>query len=105
MIIKYIISDIIKIKAFYLMNREKINISVVLPTYNEAENIIPLIIEIKNQLKNYRFEIIVVDDNSPDATGKFVQKKFMHNKNIKVYIRKERGLAGAILFGLTKANG
>ena len=50
-------------------------ISVILPTYNEKDNIIPLIDEIFRYLNNKNFEIIVVDDDSPDETWKLVEKK------------------------------
>jgi dolichol-phosphate mannosyltransferase len=43
-------------------------ISIVLPCFNEKGNIIPLINEINEALKNQPHEIIVVDDNSPDGT-------------------------------------
>ncbi|OGG02483.1 hypothetical protein A2W14_01635 [Candidatus Gottesmanbacteria bacterium RBG_16_37_8] len=87
------------------MNKIKNKISVVLPTYNEADNIIPLIETICEKLKNFPWEIIVVDDNSPDKTGILVRKKFPDSKNIKVFIRKEKGLATAIFDGLKKATG
>ncbi|OGF98912.1 hypothetical protein A3D78_07180 [Candidatus Gottesmanbacteria bacterium RIFCSPHIGHO2_02_FULL_39_14] len=87
------------------MTENKINISVILPTYNEAENIIPLITEIRRKLKDYKFEIIVIDDDSPDKTGYIAKNKFINNKNIKVYIRKEKGLASAILYGIRQGRG
>ena len=55
-------------------------ISVVFPTFNEAENIIPLIQRTKAALKNIAHEIIVVDDNSPDLTWQLAQKE-----NVRVY--------------------
>ena len=53
------------------------NLSIVLPTYNEKDNIIELINKIKDVIKNYSMEIIVVDDNSPDGTFE-VCKKYFH---------------------------
>ena len=48
--------------------------SIVIPTYNESENILRLISEIeKNVPKSDFTEIIIVDDNSPDGTGKLVE--------------------------------
>jgi len=49
------------------------NLSVILPTYNEAENIRPLIEAIAEALEDDIYEIIVVDDDSPDGTYKIVQ--------------------------------
>ena len=53
--------------------RTKPQLSIVIPTYNEADNIINLLESIKKNIGNSIFaEIIVVDDNSPDGTGKLV---------------------------------
>ena len=70
--------------------------SIILSTYNEApviENTLKLIFE---TLKNV--EVIVVDDNSTDGTLEIINK--FKNYNLKVYSRKERGLASAFLLGL-----
>lgn len=81
-------------------------ISVILPTYNEAGNITALINEIKKYLKKWHYEILVIDDDSPDDTGRFVKKKFGKNKKIRLYIRKkDKGLSYAIRFGIEKAEG
>lgn len=81
-------------------------ISVILPTYNEAGNIIRLIKQISNQLKSYSFEILVVDDDSSDKTAQLVKDKFSKIKRVKVFIRKkDRGLARSILFGIGKSRG
>lgn len=47
-------------------------VSVILPTYNEAGNIVPLIEAIARAI-TLPHEIIVVDDNSPDGTSRLVQ--------------------------------
>lgn len=46
--------------------------SIVLPTFNEVENIVPLIEELRKNI-SVPLEIIVVDDNSPDGTSQSVQ--------------------------------
>ncbi|MCK5018433.1 MAG: glycosyltransferase, partial [Candidatus Peribacteraceae bacterium] len=43
-------------------------LSLILPTFNEAENIPVLLPKIREVLKDLSYEIIVVDDNSPDET-------------------------------------
>ena len=83
-------------------------VSVILPTYNEKGNIIELVMKIKEQLDliNVEKEIIVVDDNSPDQTGKIVLDAFTDDRSVKVLIReKERGLATAIRHGIEKSTG
>ncbi len=76
--------------------------SVVLPTYNEKDNIEAIIKVILSCAKDA--EIIVVDDNSPDGTWKIVES--MKRKNVKVIRRvNERGLASAVAKGIGEAKG
>jgi len=67
-----------------------------IPTYNEKENIKALIDRIlKLKIKN--LQIVVVDDNSPDETWKFVEDISKKNKNVHLLLRKKdkgRGYAG-----------
>jgi dolichol-phosphate mannosyltransferase len=52
----------------------EIDVSIIIPTYNESENILKLIDAIKANLPdNIVTEIIIVDDNSPDGTGIIVE--------------------------------
>jgi|BEDMetMinimDraft_2_1075160.scaffolds.fasta_scaffold01121_2 dolichol-phosphate mannosyltransferase len=75
-------------------------ITVILPTYNEAENIKDLIEAIEMELKDIEHEIVVVDDDSSDGTIEVVRE--LSNKYpIKLISRKaERGLGSAIITGL-----
>jgi len=69
--------------------------SIIFPTFNESENILPLIERTQVALQDYNFEIIVVDDDSPDLTWKLVQEK--NYPNVKVIRRtQDKGLAKAI---------
>jgi len=78
------------------------SLSIIIPTFNEKDNILPLIKAIKDlKFSNLNYEIIIVDDNSFDGTYEKVVKKYGKDKNVKVYLRKnERGLATAILHGI-----
>ncbi len=79
-------------------------ISLILPTYNESECILKMIEEAKIGLKKYNFEIIVVDDNSPDQTWKIV--KDLNDPNIKVIRRiSVSGLASALVRGISESSG
>ena len=64
---------------------------IIIPTYNESENIIDLIDEIFS-LDN-DFNILVVDDNSMDKTWELVEKKIKSNKN-KLFILKRKSKLG-----------
>ena len=77
--------------------------SIILPTYNEKDNIVELIQVILTTLEplDLDFDIVVVDDNSPDGTAEAVQQNFNNDERIKLLVRtQERGLATAIRFGI-----
>lgn len=76
---------------------------VILPTYNERENIAKIVPEILAQDKN--LHILVTDDNSPDNTGKLADKLAKKNKN-RVFIlhrTKKEGLGKAYIAGFNWA--
>lgn len=90
------------------MKSQKIKTSVILPTYNEAGNIIKLVESIKENLAQKRIigEVVVVDDDSPDKTGILAQKYFSKNPDVRVIIRKkDKGLAKSIRAGIEAAVG
>ena len=81
-------------------------ISFVIPTYNEAENIDSVIKACKSvaELISKRYEIIVVDDGSTDRTREIVEHNAAENPNILfVYHEKNRGIAYATRDGLATA--
>ena len=87
-------------------------ISIIIPTYNESENIIKILHSIGEILpKNIPTQAIVVDDNSPDGTGKIVEDYLKNVKKIADYTieiihRKAKdGLGSAILKGIQQAKG
>ncbi len=93
---------------------EKPLVSIVLPTYNEAENITKIIGELERVLggAGFSYEIIVVDDSSPDHTWvkalrqasprvRVVVRKIARNSNVNL----GGGLASAIRIGLMQARG
>ena len=75
-------------------------VSIILSTYNEALVIEDTINKIFKYLNNV--EIILVDDNSPDGT--FEKAKKINNPNLKIFLRKSRGLASAFLLGLINSS-
>ena len=83
-------------------------ISVVLGTYNEAENIMKLIPLIQSVLQAEKLhgEIVVVDDSSPDGTGEIVRKIESEYDNVKLFSRPGKlGHGSAIAEGYKKATG
>ena len=58
-------------------------ISIILPTYNESQNIVGMLKLIRQNIpKGISTETIVVDDNSPDGTGKIVEDYISSIKKI-----------------------
>lgn len=81
-------------------------LTVVLPTYNEAGHIGALLAELHDRLAETDYEILVVDDDSPDGTFDVVRRVASQNPHVRGHLRrKERGLATAVMEGLRKANG
>jgi dolichol-phosphate mannosyltransferase len=93
-------------------------LSIVIPTYNERENIINLVREIVDRVpKDISTEILIVDDNSPDGTGFLVDKFVLDNNSeliynesrtvtLKVIHRQRRdGLICAVLDGIQASRG
>ena len=79
-------------------------VSVILPSYNEKDNMPEAIERLEKALGDTLLEIIVVDDNSPDGTWKVVEE--LHDYNVRLIRRMdERGLASAINRGVAEARG
>jgi dolichol-phosphate mannosyltransferase len=73
---------------------------VIIPTYNERDNIKKLIDSILEP--GLDIEILIIDDNSPDGTGKVADKISASEKRVKVLHRPEKeGLGKAYLEGFT----
>jgi dolichol-phosphate mannosyltransferase len=82
----------------------KPSLSIVLPTYNERDNIKILIPEIERTFGHINHEIIVVDDSSPDGTAMAAEELSEEYDNIKVIVRKKReGIGAAIREGYDNA--
>lgn len=81
--------------------------SVILPTYNEAGNIVNLVKEILGSFpSDVEPEILVVDDNSPDKTYDAAKHAYAGNLNVRVILRTEdRGFAKSIRTGIEQATG
>ena len=72
---------------------------IIIPTYNELENIQKMIPEIFGLYEN-NLDILVIDDNSPDGTGSFVEELSKNNNRVKIIRReKKSGLGTAYVEG------
>ena len=98
-----------------MQNSRTINnaqVSIIIPTYNESKNILQILKSIGEHLpKNLLAEAIVVDDNSPDGTGKIVEDYLKEVKQKIGYIihiihrKTKSGLSSAVLRGIEYATG
>ena len=76
--------------------------TIVIPVLNEENNIKELIFLIKKNLKNFKYEIIFIDDNSTD-NSKVVIKKYL-SQNLRYYLRKKnKDLTLSCFLGIQKS--
>lgn len=88
------------------MSPTKPILSIILPTYNEVGNIIKLVKSISAILNSSSYEILIIDDDSPDGTAEKAKKEFHHDKRIRIFVKKkDKGLARAIATGIQKSKG
>jgi len=84
---------------------QAVELSLIAPTYNEKENIVPLVERVHKALSQYNYELIIVDDNSPDGTAQLANS-LSSKYPLKVIVRTtERGLASAVVAGFSQASG
>jgi dolichol-phosphate mannosyltransferase len=86
-----------------------VDVSVVLPTFNEARNITAVMAAVADTLRaieGLRFEVIVVDDDSPDETARIALDESARIPEVRVIRRTgEAGLATAVIRGWQAARG
>lgn len=63
--------------------KDKYKLSLVIPCFNEAENIPPLVAEITEILEEFDYEIILVDDGSTDQTRQVCQLLSEEDRRVK----------------------
>jgi len=81
-------------------------LSIIVPTYNEKENIERFIPKLENTLSKKNFEVLIMDDSSTDGTIEAAKKLCKKYKNLNIIVRKKReGIGAAIKHGLNVAKG
>jgi len=83
-------------------------LSIVIPVFNEAENIGPLVLEIDRVLapSQASYEIVVVDDGSKDGTFTELQRLMQHSERLKIVrLKRNFGQTAALAAGLDNADG
>ena len=81
------------------------NVVVIVPTYNEKDNIGLLIEEMEKNIDAmpHQLNILVVDDSSPDGTAEVVRAQMKKHKNVYLISGKKEGLGAAYLRGMKYA--
>ena len=80
-------------------------LSLIVPTYNEAENLPELVDRVGSAMAGYNYELVVVDDDSPDNTAE-VAERLANEFPIHVIVRSRKsGLASAVVAGFGCARG
>lgn len=76
-------------------------LSIIVPSYNERDNVGLLYEKVSTALGGLPFEFIVVDDNSPDGTAEVVREMARQHPNVRVLRRiGRRGLSSAVIEGV-----
>ena len=79
--------------------------SLIIPTYNERDNIVPLVERIHKALAGYNYKVLFIDDDSKDGTAELI-RALSEKYPVEVIVRKDkRGLASAVVDGIGYAKG
>lgn len=90
----------------HLDRRRPPQLTVVTPTFNEAENVEPLLDALGDALAGIDHEIVVVDDDSPDRTWEVAERYAATNRRVRVLRRfGDPGLSAAVMAGMETAQG
>jgi dolichol-phosphate mannosyltransferase len=78
-----------------------IELSIIVPTFNERANVEPLIMKLDGVLKGISWEVIFVDDDSPDGTSQHVREVSQADRRVRCIQRiSRRGLSSASIEGM-----
>lgn len=80
-------------------------ISVIVPTYNEADSLPPLIHRLNKAMEGHTWELVVVDDGSPDGTADVAARLSAKHPVWVVRRPGKAGLASAVIAGFREARG
>lgn len=84
---------------------ETVELTVVVPTFNEAENVALVVERLEAALAGVRWEVVFVDDDSPDATAEIARRMATVDKRVRVIRRiGRRGLSTACVEGILSSS-
>jgi dolichol-phosphate mannosyltransferase len=83
----------------------RIELSIVVPTFNESANVRALVESLENCLSHCAWEVIIVDDNSPDRTADIVRALAAEKSHVRCIQRfGRRGLSSAVIEGIASSS-
>src|SRR3989441_10958087 len=80
-------------------------ISVIVPTYNEADSLPPLVERLGTAMAGHTWELVVVDDGSPDGTAEVANRLSARHPVWVVRRAGKSGLASAVIAGFKESRG
>lgn len=91
----------------FMLNKK---VSIVIPTFDEEENVRPVteavVKEIKDNLPEYDYEVLIIDNNSQDATRSIIREICAENKKVKaIFNEKNFGPDNSPYYGLLQSSG
>jgi dolichol-phosphate mannosyltransferase len=95
------VTDHLYAQAAETTQKRPLELSVVIPTYKERQNVAPLLAALEATLQGINWEVIFVDDHSPDRTADAIRARALFNPRIRVLERiGRRGLSSACIEGM-----
>ena len=95
------VTDHLSAQVAATMQRRPLELSVVIPTYKERQNVAPLLAALEATLQGINWEVIFVDDHSPDHTADEVRALALSNPRVRILERiGRRGLSSACIEGM-----
>ena len=80
-------------------------LSIIVPVRNESENLKGVFDYFTENVKDFEYEVLLINDFSKDETLKVARELEQKYKNFKILDNKKKGLGGAINLGIEKAHG
>jgi len=95
-------SDVVVLQS---RRSDPVELTIVVPTFNEHANIEPLFARLETALAGIEWEVIYVDDDSPDGTASMVRALAQTNRRVRCLQRiGRRGLSTAVIEGMLASN-
>jgi len=95
------VSGIDHLSAQAVAKHPFLELSVVIPTYKERLNVVPLVASLEIALQGINWEVIFVDDHSPDHTADTIRELALTNPRVRILERiGRRGLSSACIEGM-----